>query len=182
MPRGIPARPVAKITCLARWSLICLVVAGCAPKDQLDWRISADTPDGFNEWCQLKTHRLPPNLIIELNNSFEIILDKVEPNRASIVHDNGFDPFCQRVNHLPIRDVIVDACQIADESLLTEIIRTQDVITANINDSTSAGTVAEQDRFKRTIDYEQKYIDELNKELQRNRARIKELEPDQADK
>jgi predicted RNase H-like nuclease (RuvC/YqgF family) len=82
------------------------------------------------------------------------------------------------VNHHTIRDIIVDAYQIADESLLGEMIRTQDAKINNINRSTSVGTVAEQDRFKQTIDYQQKRIDELDKELRHNRARIKELEPD----
>jgi hypothetical protein len=177
MPPEIPARPAGKITCLAPWFLVCLMVAGCAPKDPLDWKISADTPDDFNIWCQRKTDRLPQNLIIELNTSFEIISNEVEPNRA-VVHDNGYDPFCQRVNHHTIRDIIVDAYQIADESLLGEMIRTQDAKINNINRSTSVGTVAEQDRFKQTIDYQQKRIDELDKELRHNRARIKELEPD----
>jgi hypothetical protein len=175
MPLEIPARTAARITGLALRFFVCLTVAGCAPKDPLNWKISAATPDDFNDWCQHKLHRMPQNLVIELNTSFDIIFNKVELNRAAVVHDNGFDPFCQRVNHLPIRDVIADACQIEDESLLSEIIHTQDAMTENIDRSFSADA-AEQERFKQAIDYQKKGIDELNKELQHNRARIKELE------
>ncbi len=181
MPIATPARFVTKITGLALGVFVCLMVAGCAPKDPLDWKIHADTPDDINDWWQRKKDLMPQNLAIELNASFETIFNKLEFQRVSIEPENGFDPFCLRVNHASIRDVIVDAYLIADESLLSKIITTQNELIKNVDLSASDDTTAKQSPLDQIIGYQKKQIDELNKELQHNRARIKELEPE-ADK
>jgi hypothetical protein len=175
MPLEIPARTVAKITCLALSFLACLMVAGCAPKDPLDWKIEADTPADFDDWWQQKKDLLPPSLAIELHATFKIISERVEPRGTPKIPDDGLDPFCQRVNHWRIRDALLDGYMLANESLQSQVLIEQNKVLRYIQLSGTPVIGSQQNELDQAIKYEQQLIDALNRAIQHNQARVHEL-------
>jgi hypothetical protein len=161
---------------------VCFLILGCTPRDPMDWKVQAHTLSKLDDWWTENRELLPPETASELHDAFNVIAGTTFREDNDKAMDNPNDPLCRRLDGRKIRDIIIEGHQIADESLLSKIIREQDVLASNIQMSNSGSTTSQSDYLAQTIRYQQQHINELNRLLQHNQTRLKVLAPELSNK
>ncbi len=128
--------------------LVALALAGCQPKDPLDWKIGAGSPDAYNVWIERHHRLLPPELQHDFDRAFAVLqsdtatrLGTVDPQRVNY-------RLCPRLDGKTIRAAILESDQLESDALRTRISVTVDDIVRNTKATESLqGRRADLQRF-----------------------------------
>lgn len=126
------------------WLLALIVAGGCRPDppDQLAWQISAETPNDYYQWCEVHEARMSPAVhtdfvvalrsLAAVSRRFGGALDLRETN----------NPFCQRINALTVREVILDGLTAYRDQVAARLSRVQAAQLRNIEHEPAGGDPA----------------------------------------
>jgi hypothetical protein len=122
----LPLRLVLALLVIAASAL-----AGCTPRDPLDWKISAKTPAHFEEWRDQDLARLPEAQQAEFNRAFSFFSSTAPRALESKDMNATSNPLYRRVNGRTIRSVILEGLDLEKRALYARIYTESDNMVRN---------------------------------------------------
>ncbi len=128
--------------------LAALLLAGCQPKDPLDWKIGAGSPEAFDTWMDRRHRLLPPDLQQDFDRAFAVVRSDTATHLGTVDPARINAGLSRRLDGKTIRAVILDADDVESDALRTRISLTIDAIVRNARASESLeNRPAEAQRF-----------------------------------
>jgi hypothetical protein len=103
-------------------SVFCLLQTGCGwlKKEPQHWKIDAKTPAHLDAWNDEHTSRMPEDLRKEYIQSFNWLMRNTPGSRTKKIYDQ-FNPLCERIHRLTVRDIVIAGYLAANESFTREL-------------------------------------------------------------
>jgi hypothetical protein len=172
------ARPVWNFCRFFFVLLLLCGFSGCKPKNPLDQKVEAETPAAFAEWWTDARYDFPDDLAQEVSNAFDSLKENT-PRRRPEKQDDPADPFCQRIHHVTVRHVLIDAYNQQNRGLLNRVLLETSNLEERLKSAAEQGTAADFNRQERITAFYKKLIDQLSTQIEHNRVRIAELSHDE---
>ncbi len=153
-----------------------MLLAACAPKDPLDLTIKAPTLGAFNDWWSDRRPDFPEDTAREFERAFQLLNTSTARLRPMRLEDPN-DPFAKRLHRLSVRSVIISAYHERNEQLQREMLQEMESLSTLLKLPPEAANDPVQRRRESLARSSQKQIDAITQEVERIKARIKELSP-----
>ncbi len=156
------------------WLSLLLLLCGCAPKDPLDRKVKATTPEEFARWWDRTQEKLPDAQRAEVYKLARYLQDSI-PRTRTMRADDHTDPLCKRINGLTVRQLMVLGYEESSHNtrarLILETGKLPHLVTA-VSESEDAAT---RDYAQRMLDFTREQIARWNEVIASNDRRIAEL-------
>lgn len=176
-PRGKSLRNVVHKYLTALFFIFAsFAFSACAPADPLDHRVKASTPGALSEWWDSIKDDLSDDRRTEAYQLIRYLRDAT-PRLKSMKADDRHDPFCNSIDHLRLREVMIMAYEHKNSWLRNKVISHSNDLPALVEASSNSDDPERARHSKSRIDYARTFIDQYNEQIAANDRRIAELSP-----
>jgi hypothetical protein len=154
-----------------------LFTTGCAPKDPLDRKVSADTPGDLVLWWDRARKHFPEEQRVEIARVIRDLQDNT-PRLKAMRADDKFDPLCKQIDGLTVREVLILGYSENNRVLRNRVLKEMGRLPALVN--AGSETPEREARTKRAREYAAEEIDRLNRQITGNEDLIAALRPAQS--
>lgn len=165
---------MARIPLLCLLSLL-LLASGCAPKNPLDRKVRAGTPEQFFSWWDRTQKKLPENEREEVHEIL-LFLKQSTPRLRPMQEKDPNDPLCKRIDGLTLREVLVLGYQDKNHQVRMRLMRETGNLAPLVAMATDATDDLARERIEATIRQTKLAAERSEEKIAHNSRRIAELE------
>jgi CRISPR/Cas system-associated protein endoribonuclease Cas2 len=149
--------------------LFAVAVAGCQPRDPLDMKISAQSPDDFNRWTDTHDSRLPPEAAQEFHRAFA----RLQQGTLAGDSQGAAAALCRKLDGRTVRQVIADGYFMANTSIRRSILNELDNVQRNLARAQRPEASAQEvETLQELVKRQEAGIEKLRSQLTTNEWRL----------
>jgi hypothetical protein len=166
---------------------ILIAVAGCRPRDPLEWRVEGRNSILLQSWIDETLAELPKPLNEEFAEAMLAIRDNTH-GWSKAPPDSSLNPLCIRLRNHTVRDVLIEGMQLMSDhrvsriqSDLSQIARLFDAHNVETDDTTRARLARRVTNMQRRVDRDKEVVAALEKRIAELRTASGERKPRRRD-
>ena len=155
-------------------SVLVLFLCGCAPKDPLDRKVKASTPEEFAHWWDRTQAKFPDAQRAEIYKLARYLQDSI-PRVRSMRADDHYDPLCKRINGLTVRQLMILAYEESSYNIRTRVILETGKLPHLVDAVADSADADRRDYAQNILTFTQERIASWKETISANERRIAEL-------